>query len=135
MNRFVSPALLALLALVAGAATAQSTQVAPGKEQMQTQQQDPNAKGLDDNAQRAHSREGSSGASKDAKGAKPAGGSTATTGQTASMSGQEGTAQGGARAPADANHDNLVTPEEMEAALKAGGTPSAKPSATTTKKQ
>ena len=123
MNRFVSPALLASLALMAGAATAQSTQdkstVSPGKEQMQTTQQDPNAKGMDDNAQRQHSRDQGSGAAKGA--AKPAGGDTAKTGATTSMSGQQAAGQSGTRPSADANHDNLVTPEEMEASLKAGG--------------
>lgn len=137
MNRFIPSALFASLALMAGVATAQKAQdptsVAPGKEQIQTQQ-DPNQRGMDDNAQRQHSRDQSSGADKSGKGAAR-GGDTASTGATASMSGQQAAPQGGTRASADANHDNLVTPEEMEAALKAGGTPSAKPTATTTKKQ
>jgi hypothetical protein len=139
MNRFISPALLASLALVAGAATAQKTQdtttVAPGKEQMQTQQQDPNARGMDDNAQRQHSRDQSSGANKGAAGGAT-GGDTAKTGATASMSGKQAAPQGGGTrdwSTIDTNHDNLVTPEEMEAGLKQGGTPtakSAKPAAT-----
>ena len=116
MNRFTSPALLASLALMAGAAMAQSTQdktaVSPGKEQIQTQQ-DPSARGMDDNTQRQHSREQGSGAT--GKGATATGGSTESTGATASMSGKQAAGQSGTRAPADANNDNLVTPEEMEA--------------------
>ena len=135
MNRFTSPALLASLALMAGAAVAQSTQdktaVSPGQEQIQTQQQDPSARGMDDNTQRQHSRDQGSGAT--GKGSTATGGSTESTGATASMSGNQAAGQSGTRAPADANNDNLVTPEEMEASLKAGGTPAAKPAAATKK--
>lgn len=142
MNRYTTPALLASLALATGVATAQTAQdktaVKPGQEQMKTQQQDPNARGMDDTVQRAHSRDQSSGAAKDAK----ATGDTASTGATTSMSGKQAAPQSGGAtrdwATIDANHDNLVSPEEMEAGLKQGGStaakPAAKPAATTTTK-
>lgn len=131
MNRFPSPALLASLALVAGTAMAQNTQdktgTAASKGQTQT---------LDDNAQRQHSRDqgGAAAASKDS--AATGSGSAATgsgSAGTASNSGQQATAQGGTRnwAQIDANHDNLVSPEEMEAGLKQGGSASSAKSSST----
>lgn len=124
MNRFTSAMLVAALAAAGASAFAQSTTVKPGQEQIQAQ--DPSTGTLDNNAQRQHSREQSSGANKN-----DGAGSTAA-GATTSMSGKQAAPQGGATrdwASIDANRDNLIGPDEMEAALKQGGTAPAKPAA------
>ena len=117
MNRFTFTALAAAVVLASGSAIAQSKQPAPAAPPAQ-QTQEPSARSLDDNVQRQHGRDQATG---------PARSGTApqTTGQTQARA---GASAGEVRdwGAIDTNRDNLIQPEEMEAALKEAGTQAGK---------
>jgi len=116
MNRYTSTMAIALLwagfgtAALAQNAPATSpnpgkTQTAPTKSDVQQQQAQPSNETMDSNAQRAQSR---------------------SSGSTQQSSSKPRTAQANAGEvrdwnAIDKNHDHLISPEEMEAALKPTG--------------
>ena len=117
MNRYMSTMAIAFLwAGLGTAAFAQNapatspnpgkTQTAPTKSDVQQQQAQPSNETMDSNAQRAHSR--SSGSTQQSSSKPPA--AHANAGEVRDWN------------AIDKNHDHLISPEEMEAALKPTGT-------------
>ena len=95
----------------AAAPDAAKTQVKPGNTDAQQSQPQPSTEAMDANAQRAHSRK---------SGSTPAPSAKTKAAPAAANEVRDWKA-------IDTNHDNLISPEEMEASLIAGRSPTTKP--------
>ena len=113
MNRFNSTLAIALVCAAFGtgalaqdkpapAGSTDKTKVAPSKKDVQQQQSDPKNENMDANAQRAHDR------------------NTGSSAKTKTQHPQVAVGEVRDWKAIDKNHDNLISPEEMEASLKQG---------------